>query len=203
MTIAEFDRDAQRKRDRGMKPKVRRAMLQTMPKGGLAVEIGVWKGDFTRMLLNQLQPKKLYLIDPWKSFEDRNAAFDGQTKDAEFEKIYSDVKSRYAAEIEAGKVEVKRGLSGDVLSEFEEESLSFAYMDGDHSYKGVCADLEQLWPLMRPGGIIMMDDYHRRGWWGDDVVRAANEFIGSHAETVRIWSMRGAQLAIEKLRLDG
>lgn len=199
MGTADIDRATQRKRDQGMKPKVRRAMLQTMPKGGTAIEIGVWKGDFTRMLLNQLQPDKLILIDPWISFDDRDAAFDGQTAADEFEGIYQDVCRTYAPELASGQIEIMRELSAAALAKIPHNSLSFAYLDGDHSYDGVVADLAAVYPCMKVGGIIMMDDYHRRGWWGDAVVRAANEFIGTHAKDVRIWSMRGAQLALEKL----
>jgi len=188
-----------RKKNQDIKAKVRRQMLQRMPKGGICVEVGVWRGEFTRMLLNQLQPDKMILIDPWKNFDERTDAFDGQTKDQEFEDIYNSVRAKYASEIDAGQLEVKRGLSGDVLKDMTAESLSFIYLDGDHSYEGVKADLAAALPLMKTGGIIMMDDYHRRGWWGDGVIRAANEFIGDNADAVRIWAMRGAQLAIEKL----
>lgn len=181
------------------KAKIRRAMLSRMPKGGICAEVGVWKGDFTRMLLNQLQPEKLILIDPWQSFESRVAAFDGQTTEDEFEAIYEGVCRKYAAEITSGLVEVRRALSGAAFAEMEPESLQFVYLDGDHTYDGVAADLAAVHPLVRSGGIIMLDDYHRRGWWGDDVIRATNEFIGRHADGLRIWGMRGAQIAIEKL----
>lgn len=199
MTSDENSLPAQRKKNKEGKLKFRRDMLQAMPKGGTAVEIGVWKGVFSQMLLNQLRPEKLILIDPWKSFEERDAAFDGQTGDDEFETIYQGVITKYAPEISEGRVEVRRGLSGDVLAKLNSESLSFAYIDGDHSYTGVCADLASLWPLMKVGGVIMLDDYHRRGWWGLDVIQAANEFIGAHATKARIRAMRGAQLAIEKI----
>lgn len=198
MTSDTNDLAARRKRNHDGKQKIRRAMLQTMPKGGTVVEIGVWRGEFSRMLLNQLQPDKLILIDPWKNFDARENAFDGQTRDSEFEAIYQGILSKYATEIASGQVEVQRGMSVDVLDKMPDQSLSFAYIDGDHSYEGVCADLTALWPLMAPGGIIMMDDYHQRGWWGYGVIQAANEFIGSHATEVRIRSMRAAQLAIEK-----
>ena len=38
------------------------------------VEIGVWKGDFSKKILELVQPKMLYLCDPWEfipKYEDR------------------------------------------------------------------------------------------------------------------------------------
>lgn len=188
-----------RKKNQDGKAQLRRQMLGRMPKGGICVEVGVWRGEFSRMILNQVKPDRLILIDPWKNFDTREDAFDGQTKDQEFEAIYASVRDKYAPEIAAGQVEIRRGLSQPVLSAMAPGSLSFVYLDGDHSYDGVTADLAATFPLMKQGGIIMLDDYHRRGWWGDGVVRAANEFLGAHAADLRIWAMRGAQLAIEKL----
>jgi hypothetical protein len=188
-----------RKEKQAKKAQIRRQMLQRMPKGGVCVEVGVWRGDFTRMILNQLVPDKMILIDPWKNFDERTDAFDGRTKDQEFEDIYQSVCNKYASELKSGQLEIERGLSQPVLAGMEPESVSFIYLDGDHSYEGVKADLAAVFPLMKPSGIIMMDDYHRRGWWGDGVIRATNEFIGEHAGDLRIHSMSGAQLAISRI----
>jgi len=188
-----------RKKKKQIKADIRRSMLQKMPKGGVCIEVGVWRGEFTRMILNQLQPKKLTLIDPWKNFDERKDAFDGQTKEDEFERIHNEVKAKFADEIEAGQVEIMRALSADALAEMNENTLDFAYLDGDHSYEGVKADLEGVFPLMKQGGIIMMDDFHRRGWWGDAVIRAAQEFLGTHSQDVQIRTLHGAQLAIARV----
>jgi hypothetical protein len=188
-----------RQRKQDIKAQARKAVLQQLPKGGVCVEVGVWRGDFTRMLLNQLKPSKLTLIDPWKSFEDRDAAFDGQTEDAKFEGIYQSVLAKYETEISNGQVDVLRAMSTEAFKDFHAESLDFVYLDGDHSYEGVKADLEGVLPLMKINGVIMLDDFHRRGWWGDGVIRAAQEFLGDHSQSVQIRAMRGAQLAIAKV----
>jgi len=188
--------EQQRKADG--KAQVRRQILQRIPQGGHCIEIGVWRGEFTGMLLNRLKPKKLTLIDPWKNFDAREDAFDGKTKDAEFEAIYQSVLDKYAKQIASGQIDVRRALSSEVLAEMAHDSLDFAYLDGDHAYQGVKADLDAVYPLMKEGGIIMLDDYHRRGWWGDGVIRAVHEFLGAHPVNLRIFMMRGAQLALEK-----
>jgi predicted O-methyltransferase YrrM len=37
--------------------------------------------------------------------------------------------------------------------------IDFLYVDADHSYAGVCDDLEAWWPHVRSGGLVVGDDY--------------------------------------------
>jgi hypothetical protein len=178
----------------------RARFLQKMPKGGVAIEIGVWRGEFSRQILDVIEPKKLCLIDPWKTFEDHDgAAFSGREEAEKMDEIAASVAALYAAEIKAKQVIVMREMSGDALKKFKPNTINFAYVDGDHSYAGVKADLEALMPKMVVGGIMAFDDYHRRGWWGDDVLRAIHEFIGAHPAEIRIMTVVGAQIALEKI----
>ena len=155
------------------KDKVREIFLGRLPTGGTAIEIGVWHGDFSGMILDLIKPEKLYLIDPWANVTDdsHSEAFVGRTEDDKMERIFAKVQKRYAPEIQSGRVEIIREWSVPALDGFKPESIDFAYVDGDHSYEGVKADLAALFPKMRLGGVMAFDDYHRRGWWGDGVIR--------------------------------
>lgn len=43
-------------------------------------------------------------------------------------------------------------------------------VDGDHSAEGATADLKNVWPLLRPGGILVMDDIRHPDYpWLDGV----------------------------------
>ena len=44
---------------------MRGRLLDKMPKGGTAAEIGVWEGQFSRRILEICAPDRLHLIDPW------------------------------------------------------------------------------------------------------------------------------------------
>ena len=51
---------------------IRIAVLEKyIPKGGIGVELGVFKGRFSEVLLKNTKPKLLYLIDPWFQYEAR------------------------------------------------------------------------------------------------------------------------------------
>jgi len=44
----------------------RQCVLDRLPQHSVGAEIGVYKGEFSEMLVGELHPKKLHLIDPWK-----------------------------------------------------------------------------------------------------------------------------------------
>ncbi|MEM0949906.1 MAG: class I SAM-dependent methyltransferase [Pseudomonadota bacterium] len=193
---------AERKAERAAnKAKVRDTFLKRLNRGGVAVEIGVWHGEFSEKILELIAPEKLYLIDPWANVteDSHSEAFVGRTENAKMERIFKAVQKKFASEVREGRVEIIRDWSTLALNRFEPGSIDFAYVDGDHSYDGVCADLEALFPKMRVSGVMAFDDYHRRGWWGDGVVRAINEFLGRYPDQLRIRAIAGAQLAIEKM----
>jgi predicted O-methyltransferase YrrM len=54
------------------------------------------------------------------------------------------------------------------------EPIDFLYIDADHSYDGVTADLEAWVPHVKPGGLIVGDDYGNAIYPG--VQRAWDEF---------------------------
>lgn len=186
---------------RQRKDSYRQKILNKVTKGGVCVEIGVWRGDFSRMILDTVKPMHLALIDPWQHFGDdeQSEAFAGRTEEERFEKIYQGVCKKYASEIASGQVSIMRELSKTAIAQFDDDTIDFAYIDGDHSYDGVCADLNDIFPKMKTDGIIAFDDYHRRGWWGDGVLRAIHEFIGQHPSECRVFMVEGAQIAISKL----
>lgn len=194
--------DDRKKTKKTSKDAIRKTLLARLPKGGIAVEIGVWHGDFSPIILDIVKPDRLFLIDPWEHIEvdSHSNAFVGRTKDDKMEDIFQKVRKRFEKEIEAERVSIIRDYSVPALKLFDDESISFAYIDGDHSYEGVSADLKTIFPKIKFGGIIAFDDYHRRGWWKDGVIRAVNEFVGTHARQVRIRAIAGAQIAIEKIR---
>ena len=61
----------------------------------------------------------------------------------------------------AGMVEHRAEESRIALPRFLEESRGFdlAFVDGDHRFDGVFVDLSYLGRLVRPGGVVFLDDY--------------------------------------------
>ena len=44
---------------------LRKWILNYVPKGGVGGEIGAFRGHFSEVLLQWLEPRKAYLVDPW------------------------------------------------------------------------------------------------------------------------------------------
>ncbi|SHH17575.1 Methyltransferase domain-containing protein [Cognatiyoonia sediminum] len=196
------ERRARQARQREKKDALRRDMLKKMPKEAVCVEIGVWKGEFSTILVEELRPKHLYLIDPWAVQDDAagGASLAGAQDKARMDRIHDHVAEKFAQQIASGSVSILRDFSVPALATFDGGAIDFAYVDGDHTYEGVLSDLEALHPKLKVGGVVMMDDYHQRGWWGDGVIRALNTFVGRLPAHYRFKMMAGAQIAVSKLK---
>lgn len=170
----------------------RRRLLDNLPKNGVGVEVGVWRGDFSARILDVARPKKLHLVDPWQAIgEERyeGARYGGDLDEgqAEMDAIHAFVLERFAREREQGLVEVHRATSGEAAAAFPDGGLDFVYVDGDHTYDAVKADLEAYAPKLRDGGLLAGDDYGVTGWWEDGVTRAVDEFVATgRAEVVSL-----------------
>jgi hypothetical protein len=150
------------------------ALLEMLPRGGVAAEMGCHKGNFSAHILDVTAPRKLHLID-------YEAAF------------LAAVRERYAKEIEAGVVEVHHGDTVATVDALPPGSLDWAYIDGDHSYRGAKRDLAAALRAVRPDGWIGLNDYvffnpEDMNKYG--VVEAVHEFCREHD-----WEILGFGLA--------
>ena len=177
----------------------RQTVLQRLPTKAVGAEIGVWQGDFSEGILSIAEPTKLYLIDAWRSFEDdahKDALYHG-IGHRKMDEIYQGVANRFGAEIASGQVELVRAMSEVAIPPIPDQSLDFAYIDADHSYEGVSGDLALIWPKIKDGGQIVLDDYRLGRWWRDGVIRAVNEFLGAHPAELRIHYLRRTQICLK------
>jgi hypothetical protein len=167
----------------------RRRLLARLPSNAVCAEIGTWRGDFAQTILSSRRPRTLYLIDPWEHRQEdaySRAMFGGGDGDGqgEMDAIYAGVLERFRSAIERGQIEVKRSRSLDAAASFGDETLDWVYIDGDHTFEAVRADLEAYHRTVKPGGLIAGDDYGLPGWWGDGVTRAVDEFAARAELTI-------------------
>jgi predicted O-methyltransferase YrrM len=123
----------------------RQTLLARLPSAAEAAEIGVADGAFSADILRIARPRKLHLVDLWG--------------DPRFAAGVDRIRTRFASEIAAGVVEVRRGLSVDVLQEFEDASLDWVYVDTDHSFETTLAELRLARRKIRPGGVLAGHDF--------------------------------------------
>jgi hypothetical protein len=186
-----------------MTGKNRDAVISALAHGGTGAEIGVFKGDFSAELL-RTQPNRLHLIDPWRSVDDdrrRDALYGiGRRSQADMDQIHASVVARFASEIATGQVVIHRALSSVAFAALPNRSLDWVYIDGDHRYDAVLADLRMALAKTRPGGLICCDDYMVYGWFGDDVIRAVHDFRQEAASEMTLALVAGSQIIFRRGR---
>jgi predicted O-methyltransferase YrrM len=126
------------------------------------VEVGSYLGASACFLATgaRLKRGKVYAVDTWT-----NIAMSDEPRDT-YDEFISNTKP-----LENWIVPL-RGLSTELASRFHEE-IDLLFIDGDHSYKAVHADLEAWLPKLKDGGIVAFHDYN----WAEGVRRAVQELV--------------------------
>ena len=162
-------------------------LLKAAPKNSICAEIGVNRGNFSKSILKIVKPKKLYLIDPWKSTNNQDL----------MNKNYKITMKRLEDEVKAGQVIIKKGSSLDVLNEFEDGFFDWIYVDGDHRYEFVKKDLKLSYSKVKKNGLITGDDYnHKVGTLKKEVAKAVDDFIKE--SNVKVIQLKNEQFILKK-----
>lgn len=183
------------------KPERRSFLLDLYEKGSVGMEIGVHLGDFSAELLSAVTPRELHLVDPWHYETDETyeaSLYGGKSGggQAQMDQRYENVLRRFGSEITNDQVRVHRVFSSDALETFPDGYFDWIYIDGNHLYEFVKADLHLSLRKTRPGGYITGDDYGHGGWWQGGVKRAVDEF--RRTEPVDVIAIKNAQFAFRR-----
>lgn len=121
---------------------------------GQGAEIGVELGIFSRQILSDW-PGKLYLIDPWRHLENWDCSLN--LSDEEMEKKYLITFENVQEFGDRAVIIRKESLKAEI--DIPDESLDFVYIDANHEYEAIMADLEAWYKKVRRGGIVAGHDY--------------------------------------------
>lgn len=147
----------------------------------MCIEIGVDRGSFSDLILKELSPKKLYLVDPWEPGYDKNSPithYGGSSTRTAYSTVESlnRVKTRFSKEIEEGQVELRQGFSYDVVDDLPDAYFDFIYIDATHVYESVKADLNAYLPKLKKNGVMAGHDYFSNNGIFS-VIPAVDEFV--------------------------
>jgi predicted O-methyltransferase YrrM len=124
-------------------------------------EIGVYRGDFAAFLLQQCQDlTRYYMIDPWRHLNDWNKP--ANQADLVFSEFFQETKAK--TEFAAAKRLFLRGKTTEVIDKIADGELDLAYIDADHTLKGITIDMTRVYPKVRVGGFLGGDDFSRSIW---------------------------------------
>ena len=146
-----------------------------------AAEVGVWKGEFSAILLDHFPNLHLLMVDCYKRYEKDSEDFrmkkKGQQDFYDAMMTAVDFTSPHA-----DRRIVMVGDSLEVCQEIKPASLDFVFIDADHCYTSCSADIKAWYPKVRKGGVVSGHDYSRLH---PGVRRAVDEFCGDHKYRLR------------------
>ena len=118
----------------------------------VGAEIGVYKGGFTEKFCKA--NLKMYAIDGWRAYDGYNEPGRNFQKRQDF--LYGHT-CRVLAPYPS--CTIVRKFSMEAVCDFENESLDFVYIDGNHTLKYVIEDIYEWEKKVRKGGVVAGHDY--------------------------------------------
>jgi hypothetical protein len=163
-------------------------LLASLPKSwDIAVEIGVWEA---RYMANMLMKTNMTVlgVDPYCSvpqYLDPEVITDIYERDSAGDHLISftrymvaqvnirttNLNLKVAGRFTSGQI--FRAYGHEVLPYCPDETIDFIYIDGDHTYEAVAADIAGWWPKLKVGGILAGHDYNDQT---PGTVQAVDEF---------------------------
>lgn len=159
--------------------------LLTQHKPQFCIETGFATGRSSVTTLITAQPKKLISIDV-------NLDYMGARSHAEF--LTKEFTNFKVIENDSSQV-----LNEAFFNEQFPEGIDYAFVDGSHTYNGAITDMRAIFKYLRPGAIMIVDDFRSGppdGCSIPDVDRAVNDFSVEASTPIEAWNSNGKGFAI-------
>ena len=135
-------------------------------------EVGVERGLYAEVLCQAIPGLQLFCIDAWKTYREYREHVTQEKLDG----FYRDTGRRLAGY----QATLIRAWSVDAARTIPDGWLDFVYLDGNHIYQQVTADLAAWAPKVRIGGMVSGHDYCRRKRMNYGVIEAVREWTAAH-----------------------
>lgn len=184
-------------------PPVWEQLIEHLPARKRFLEIGSFEGRSTVWIVENMMVDdgEVYCIDTWDGGEEHS---NGEMSGAEERFLHN--RQVLMSKYERRHISVQKGKSVERLAEWLAPSavtdcriFDFIYIDGSHIAKDVLTDACMAWPLLKPKGMMVFDDY----MWGNprDILHrpkpAIDAFCNLFAEEAEIIHV-GYQLVVRK-----
>lgn len=165
-------------------------------KPAVGLELGVWKGQFSEWLLENIltDPRSvLWCVDTFEGSDEHKLAGIDCTK--------LERETRERLERFGGKAKIFRSHSDRALRGFlREDKFDFVYVDAAHDSMNVLRDAVLAFDLIKDGGVLVFDDYE---WTSmeqevDRPKLAIDSFVQCYARRIEVLSV-GWQVCVKKI----
>lgn len=152
------------------------------------VELGVASGETSEYLLRRHSGLFIYMVDNWRCPPHRvnRRAWGQQTYDRGFDNAI------YRTKFASTRREVIRKDTVEAANLDRIKEVDVVFVDADHTYEGVLADIRAWWPKVKVGGVMCGHDIDSprdlNGTWG--VRRAVEEYFRHPPQvTDNVWAV--------------
>jgi hypothetical protein len=158
------------------------------------VEVGVAAGAYSETLAKHNPQMKLWGIDPYAGYR----PYRDYTLKSTFDRMRQEAYERLKP---YPNYEFIYDFSMEAIKDFEDESLDFVYIDGNHQEPYVSEDINGWSRKVRPGGIVAGHDYIRLSSQG--MVWQAKDAIDKYTRDNKILLfVLGTKAKIEGMKRD-
>ena len=137
------------------------------------LEVGTWLGGTAMAMADASQHAKVHCVDTWEGTpSDCTGRLTGEAggPDAVYQEFLSRIGDRLNKTIFPW-----RGTSLEQAAKHWQQ-FDVIFIDADHSYEAVKADIAAWWPHLRHDGVMIGHDFHVHGY--DGLVKAVEESFG-------------------------
>lgn len=120
----------------------------------VGVEVGVARADYSRSICEANPQMQLYGVDPWIVHKEYTDYTIQVVLDRNLEVAQSVADS-------LPNFTIIKKYSRDAVKDFDDNSIDFVYIDGDHSFNEAANDIVWWTEKVKPGGIISGHDYFK------------------------------------------
>lgn len=146
---------------------------------GTGVEVGVFKGEFSKQILDEWRGSRLIGVDSYNHGTDFHLMWAAINLNMEY--------------VEWGSYTMLICPSSEACK-YSPSDLDFVYIDADHSLSAVREDIKNWYPKIRSGGILCGHDYSNE----ESGVRfAVDEFLDSNPQLSMLRKPCGSWLVVK------
>lgn len=125
------------------------------------IEVGCKEGRTTGFVLNECPEIAAGAIDPWMPQEKS----DDPTRETYAEWDFAAIEQEFWKNIGANAERCQMLRMESVAAEEISNPADVIFIDAAHDYFSVMEDIERWWPMVKPGGFLVMHDYNHK-WPG-------------------------------------
>jgi hypothetical protein len=116
-------------------------------------EIGVETGGYSEWIFKHCEGVRLHCIDPWLAYPGYRTHVPQEQQDS----FFAETRKRLLP----FNCNIMRKFSLEAVREFDDESLDFVFIDGNHDFINCANDIHEWQKKVKIGGIVAGHDYVR------------------------------------------